>query len=153
MGGHERPMRSCLTIDYSFLRADPRSLDSFGMLYREAAEHDADHGEADKGASLAGVPLVVACQATVTAVHASVRSTIQRFGSTTKRPRSERLTISSFQVPVLATKACIFRSLIATIPDDAFDEWKPPSGLPQQQFTSVAILDIGGMDIDAQQQA
>jgi hypothetical protein len=39
---------------------------------------------------------------------ASVLSTIQRFGSTTKRCWSQRLTISRVQEPVLATVAVIF---------------------------------------------
>jgi len=37
-----------------------------------------------------------------------VRSTIQRFGSTTKRWRSQRRTISILHVPVRATAAAIF---------------------------------------------
>lgn len=37
-----------------------------------------------------------------------LRSTIQRFGNTTNRCRSQRRTISIFQVPVRATAAAIF---------------------------------------------
>ena len=40
-------------------------------------------------------------------IQANVRSTIQRFGSATKRCASVRLTISSFQQPVVATVAAI----------------------------------------------
>jgi hypothetical protein len=42
---------------------------------------------------------------------------------------------------------------VAAVADDAFDEWKTPPGPPQEQFTSVAVVDVGRMDIDAQQQA
>ena len=41
-------------------------------------------------------------------IQASVRSTIQRLGSTTKRCSSSRWTIVSFQVPVLAMAAAVF---------------------------------------------
>ena len=40
-------------------------------------------------------------------IQANVRSTIQRFGRATKRCASVRLTISSFQQPVVATVAAI----------------------------------------------
>jgi transposase len=42
-------------------------------------------------------------------IHARVRSTIQRFGSTTKRWRSQRRTLCKSQVPVRATAASILR--------------------------------------------
>src|SRR5437764_10658587 len=42
-------------------------------------------------------------------IQAKVRSTIQRLGSTTKRWRSERLTISSFHVPLVAMVAASWR--------------------------------------------
>ena len=46
-----------------------------------------------------------------------------------------------------------FRSLIACIPDDPFEEGELPSSLAQQRFGSVAVLYVGGMHHDAQQQA
>ena len=43
-------------------------------------------------------------------------------------------------------------SAIAAIGDDALDERETPPRLPKQRFGAVAVLDIGGMDIDVQQQ-
>ena len=80
-------------------------------------------------------------------IQASVRSTIQRLGSTTKPRTSLRFTIWSFQAPVRATSAHL-GSGVAAIGDDAFDERKAPPRLPKQRFGAVAVLDIGGMDID-----
>ena len=47
----------------------------------QASEHDADHGEAHEGGDGAGVALEVA---RLRLIHASVRSTIQRLGRTSK---------------------------------------------------------------------
>jgi hypothetical protein len=123
------------------------------MFCGEVAQHDPDHGEADKGASFAGMPLVVACQATVTA------DPCQRaLNDPTLWQHDEAAQVGpfdDFQLP--GSGACDqglhSRSLIAAVADDAFDEWKTPPGLPQEQFTSVAVLNVGRMDIDTQQQA
>ena len=42
---------------------------------------------------------------------------------------------------------------VATIGDDALDEWKAPPCLSQQRFGTVAVLDIGRLHVDVQQQA
>jgi hypothetical protein len=54
---------------------------------------------------------------------------------------------------VRATQGRNLRSPVAAVTDDAFDEWEALPGLPQQRFASVAILDMGRMDVDVQQQA
>ena len=43
-------------------------------------------------------------------------------------------------------------ALVARIPDDALDEGKGPSGLPQQGLCSIAILHAGGVNDDRQEQ-
>lgn len=46
-----------------------------------------------------------------------------------------------------------FRPLIARIADDPLEEGELSSGLAQQRFGAVPVLDVGGMHHDAQQQA
>lgn len=49
---------------------------------------------------------------------------------------------------------CDARPLIAGIGEDAFDEWEQRARvLVEHQTRTVAILDIGGVDGDAQQEA
>ena len=67
---------------------------------------------------------------------------------------SLRLTISSFQVPVLATAARQLWSLIAGIGEDALDEGKEAARASiEHQPRAIAILHVGGMDDDVQQEA
>ena len=42
---------------------------------------------------------------------------------------------------------------VAAVGNDTLDERKTPPSLPQQRFGAVLVLDVGGMDIDVQQQA
>ena len=47
-----------------------------------------------------------------------------------------------------------FRSLVAAVGEDALDEWKQAAcALVEHQRNAVAVLDVGGMDRDVQQQA
>ena len=92
----------------SSLRADPRTCDSSARGWRcQTPEHDADHGETDEGDNGSGITLEVAARRRLRLIQANVRSTIQRFGRATKRCASVRLTIPSFQQPVVATVAAI----------------------------------------------
>jgi hypothetical protein len=43
--------------------------------------------------------------------------------------------------------------LVACVTNDALDEGKGPSGLPQQGLGSVSILHAGGMNADRKKQA
>ncbi len=84
---------------------------------------------------------------------AFVRSTIHRFGRTTKRSLSVRLTTS------INPTAGIFRGqrrawpLIARIGEDFHDEGPHRAcGFIEHKGGAVAILDVGGMDGNAQEQ-
>ena len=46
-----------------------------------------------------------------------------------------------------------FRSLISRIGEDAFDEWEPPPRAPQQVTRAVAVLNVGGQNAHAEQEA
>jgi hypothetical protein len=45
------------------------------------------------------------------------------------------------------------RSLVAAVGEDALDEGEQPTGSTQQQICAVAILHVGRMDHDVQEQA
>ena len=45
------------------------------------------------------------------------------------------------------------RALVAGVGEDAFDERERPTGLAQQVAGAIAILHVGRMDRDAQQEA
>ena len=82
-----------------------------------------------------------------------MRSTIQRLGKTTKRCRSERLTICNVHAPVRLIRLAHLRPGVAAVTYDPFDEGKASAGVAQQRFRSIPVLNVGGMDLDAQQQA
>ena len=46
-----------------------------------------------------------------------------------------------------------FRPLVATVSVDALDEWEATTGLLQYGNGTVSVLNIGGMNDDAQQEA
>jgi hypothetical protein len=85
-------------------------------------------------------------------IHRMVRSTIQRFGGTTKRWRSQRRTMSIFQMPVRRRRRPS-SALIACVADDALDDGEQPARLPQQWLGAVPVLDVGGMHDHREQHA
>ena len=42
---------------------------------------------------------------------------------------------------------------VTTVGNDTLDEREAPACLPQQRFGAITVLDIGGVDVDVQQQA
>ena len=46
-----------------------------------------------------------------------------------------------------------FRSLVCCVGEDAFDEGKTPSHAAQQAARAVAVLDVGGQNAHAEQEA
>jgi hypothetical protein len=58
-----------------------------------------------------------------------------------------------FPRPGLGDELCHLRPLIAAIGIDAFDEGEGPPGLPEHGGGPIAVLNIGGMDDDAQEEA
>ena len=76
-------------------------------------------------------------------IQPSVRSTIQRFGSTTKRCRSQRRTISIPQLPVRATAAAIFgpwypaSPMIRSTNGNSRRAWRSSGSAPSRSCTSA----------------
>lgn len=86
-------------------------------------------------------------------IHASVRSTIQRLGSTTKRCGWLRLMISSVQVPVLATVAASFGPGSRHRRRCAREGEEAARAPVEDEPCAVAVLHRGGMNDDIQQEA
>jgi hypothetical protein len=59
-----------------FIRAHPRSLDSWRTICNKQPEHDADHSETDEGGDGSGVTLEVARQAPAHATQQLPRSAL-----------------------------------------------------------------------------
>jgi hypothetical protein len=86
-------------------------------------------------------------------IQANVLSTIHLFGRTSKPAASDRFTICSFHAPVRQTTSAIFSPAYPpTISKDALDEREQPSCTAQQVEGAVAILNISGMNDNAQQE-
>ena len=118
----------------------------------QASQHDTDHGEADKGSDGAGVAFEVASQATVTTdprersfddppfrqhlKSSSVRSLDDLQPPGTSAPHDERHLLSR----------------IATVGKDALDEGEQSACPAQQMECSIAVLNVGGMNDNVQQE-
>ena len=135
----------------SGLRALPRSSDSRARGC-QSAKHDADHGEADEGGSLAGVALVVAAQTPVAADPG--QGTLHDPAFRQHHEAVHIRALDDLKPPRAGVRdqRSHLRPLIATVSDDALDERKAPACLAQQCLTSVPVLNVGRVHVDAQQE-
>ena len=120
----------------------------------QAPEHESDHGEADEGGDGASVALEVARQTTVSTDPGEGALDDPAFGESDKA--MQLVTLDDLQHPVsgLGRRRRGFGALIAGIGEDTVDERKQAAGAPvEDQPGAVAILDVGRVDDDAQQQA
>ena len=86
-------------------------------------------------------------------IQASVRSTIQRLGSTRKRCNSSRLNLE-FPGAGLGDGSRGLRTLVRGISEDTLDEGEEPARAPiEDEQSAVAILHSSRVDDDVQQQA
>jgi hypothetical protein len=136
---------------FQVIRAHPRSCDSFSGACSNAPEHDADHGEANEGDGFSCVTFVVA---TKTPVAADPRQ--GAFNDPALWQHDEAMQVRPLDdIDRPRTRACHdgahLRSLVAAVANDARNEGKALSGLTQQRFRAVSILNIGGVNIDIQQ--
>ena len=119
----------------------------------QASEHDADHGQPDEGSDGAGVSLEIARQA---AIAADPRQ--GSFDDPALRQHDEFVqfvALDDLKHPT-AGPGCGLRgagSLIAGIGKDALDEGEEAAGASiENQSRPVAVLNVGGMDDDVQQE-
>jgi hypothetical protein len=120
----------------------------------QASEHDADHGQSDEGSDGAGVALEIACQAAIAADPGQGSFDDPALGQYDEF--MQLVALDDLEHPT-AGPGCGSRgarSLIAGIGEDALDEGEEAAGAPiEYQPRPVAVLNIGGMDDDVQQEA
>lgn len=119
----------------------------------QAAEHDADHGEANEGGDGPGVALEVAGEATVAGDPGEAA-----FDDPTLGQDDEAMQLGAFHDLELPTAGPgdgggHFRPLVTAIGEDRLDEREQAAGPAQQQIGAVAILHVGRVDHDVQEQA
>jgi hypothetical protein len=107
----------------------------------KASQHDSDHCHPDEGSDGAGGSKSRA-KRRLRLIQARVRSTIQRLGRT------------NTQRPVLATARAARGPWLSGIGEDALDEGKKAAGASiENQSRAVAVLNVGGMNDNVQQEA
>lgn len=120
----------------------------------QSPEHDADHGEANEGSGGSGIALEVTRQASIVADPSQRALNDPALGQD-----DEAMKFGAFddlQLPGagLGNRSGGLRSLIAGIGEDALNEGKQAPCAPiEHQSRTVAILHVGGMDDDIQEQA
>ena len=119
----------------------------------QAAQHDADHGEAEEGRDGSGVALEVAGQAAVPADPG--KSTLDDPSLGQDDEAMGIAALDDLQAPEagLGDDFGHLRPLVAGVGKDAFDERKGSPRRAQQVTRAVAILQIGRVYGDAQQEA
>jgi len=135
------------------LRADPRSSDSVAWIWsREATEHDADHGEADEGGHGPRMALVVAHQSPVPADPREGPLDDPSLGQDLEAVQVGAL--DDLQTPRAGARDRRGhpRPLVAAVRVDARDEREASPGPAQEFEGAVAVLDVGGVDDDVQQE-
>ena len=119
----------------------------------QALEHEADHGEAEEGRNRGGIAFEVPHQ---TAISADPRE--GSFHDPSLWQDDEPVEVGSlddFEFPGAGSAHNLrhFRPLISGIGEDPLDEWKTPPRLAQQIAGAVAVLDVGGQNTHAEEQA
>ena len=134
--------------------ADPRTCDSSTRGWRcQTPEHDADHGETDEGDNGSGITLEVAGEAPVAADPGERSLHDPAFRQDHESVRVGAL--NDFQLPAAGRGDGRRhpRPLVAAVGEDGLDEGERTARGSKQLAGAVAILHVGGMDDDAQQQA
>ena len=120
----------------------------------QSPEHDADHGEANEGSGGSGIALEVTRQASVVADPGK-----RAFNDPALGQDDEAMAFAAFddlQLPgaALGNRSGGLCPLIAGIGEDALNEGEQTPGAPiEHQSRTVAILHVGGVDNDIQEQA
>ena len=120
----------------------------------QSAEHDADHSEADEGRNGSRMALEVACQSTVSADPGQGAFDDPALGKNDEAVRV--VALDDLQLPGagLGNGGAGLGSLITGVGENAFEEREQAACAPiQDQFGAIAILNIGRMDGDIQEEA
>lgn len=120
----------------------------------QASEHDADHGETDKGCGGSRVALEVAGEASIAADPCQGSFDDPPFGQDDEA--MQLVALDDLQLPGsgFSDGRGHFRALIAGIGEDALDEREEAArALVENEPRAIAILHVGRMDDDIQQEA
>jgi hypothetical protein len=119
----------------------------------QAAQHDADHGEAEEGGDGSGVTLEVAGQAAVAADPGEGALDDPAFGQDDEAVGIAAL--DDLQGPRAGPSDDLSHPwpLVAGVGEDAFDEREGSPHRAQQVARTVAVLHIGRVDDHVQQEA
>jgi hypothetical protein len=123
------------------------------MVCGNSPEHDSDHGEAYEGDGFAGMTFEVLGETAAVADPGKGPFDDPAFGQDDEA--MEIGALDDFQLPRTGPGDRLghFQPLVAAIGVDALDEGEGTAGLAQHGGGAVAILNIGGMDDDAQEEA
>jgi len=145
-----RPRFSC-----GALRADPGSWDSGTMSWPgQASEHEADHGETDEGRHGSRITLEIAGEPSVAADPSEGSLDNPSLGQDDET--MQLIALDDLKCPGagLGDGCGGLGSLVAGISEDALDEGKEAARASiEDKRRAVAILYIGGVDDDIQQEA
>ena len=119
----------------------------------QSSEHDADHGEAEEGGDGSGVALEVAGQAAVSADPGKGTLDDPAFGQDDEAMGIAALDDLQGPGAGLGDEFGHLRPLVAGIGKDAFDEGEGSPRGAQQVTRTIAVLHVGRVDGDAQQEA
>lgn len=119
----------------------------------EAAQHDADHGEAEEGGDGSGVALEVAGQAAVAADPGKGALDDPAFGQDDEAMGVASLDDLQGPSAGLGDHLGHLGTLIAGVGKDALDKGKGSPRGAQQLARAIAILHVGRVDGDAQEEA
>ena len=119
----------------------------------QAAQHDADHREAKEGGDGSGVTLEVAGQPAVATDPSKGALDDPALGQDDEVMGVAALDDLQFPSAGLGDDLCHLWPLVAAVGKDAFDEREGAPRRAQQVARTIAILHVGRVDGDAQQEA
>src|SRR4051794_23204098 len=120
----------------------------------QASEHDADHGQSDEGGDGAGVSLEIARQAAIAADPGQGAFDDPALGQDDEFVQFVALDDLEHPTTGAGSRSRGAWSLIAGIGEDALDEGEKAAGASIENHPRpVAVLNVGGMDDDVQQEA
>src|SRR5258708_20632651 len=120
----------------------------------QASEHDADHGQPDEGGGGAGVSLEIAREAASAADPGEGSFDDPSLGQDDEFVQFIALDDLQHPTTGAGSRSRGARSLIAGVGEDALDEGEEAAGASiENQPRPVAVLNVGGMNDNVQQEA
>ena len=120
----------------------------------QASEHDADHCEPDEGGDSAGISLEIARQAAIAADPGQGSFDDPSLGQDDEFVQFIALDDLQHPTTGAGSRSRGARSLIAGVGEDALDEGEEAAGASiENQPRPVAVLNVGGMNDNIQQEA